>query len=288
MDYGQRLRFGIFLIPDATMPQRAVDVAMIAEELGFELVGVQDHPYQRRFYDTFALLAAIAARTERVTVFPDVANLPLRPPAMLAKAATSIDLLSGGRFELGLGAGGFWEAIEAYGGPRRTPAESVDALVEAIEVVRLLWTAERSVRFEGKHYRLEGAHPGPRPAHDIGIWLGAYRPRMLSIIGRFADGWLPSLGYVKPPDLSAGSARIDQAARSAGRDPTSIRRLLNIGLYPDEEGAVETLVELATEHGVDTFLLPEDGEDPRTHLRKLAGDVIPRVRERVESIRGSR
>ncbi|HLZ94055.1 MAG TPA: LLM class flavin-dependent oxidoreductase, partial [Candidatus Dormibacteraeota bacterium] len=132
-----------------------------------------------------------------------------------------------------------------------------------------------------------GAHPGPRPAHDMGIWLGAYRPRMLSLIGRLAGGWVPSLGYVKPPDLTAGNERIDEAARGAGRDPKAIRRVLNVGLYPDDE-TVDVLVELATEHGMDTFMLPEDGEDPRTHLRKFVDDVIPRVRDRVAGIRGSR
>ncbi len=288
MDYGHPLRFGVFVIPDASAPGRALDSAMAADELGFDLVGVQDHPYQRRFYDTWTLLTAIAMRTMRITVLPDVINLPLRPPATLAKGAASLDILSGGRFELGLGAGGFWEAIEAYGGPRRSAAESVDALEEAIEVIRLLWSGERSVSFAGKHYHLKGAHPGPRPAHPIGIWLGAYKPRMLSIVGRLADGWLPSLGYVKPKDLSDGNERIDAAARAAGRDPRSIRRLLNVGLYPEQEDTVDTLVELATQHGMDSFLLPEDGEEPRVHLRKFAEDVIPRVRERVEKIRGSR
>jgi alkanesulfonate monooxygenase SsuD/methylene tetrahydromethanopterin reductase-like flavin-dependent oxidoreductase (luciferase family) len=287
VDYGKPLSFGVFVIPDATAPQRAIESAIAADELGFDLVGVQDHPYQRRFYDTFILLTAMAMRTERITLFPDVANLPLRPPAMVAKAAASLDILSDGRFELGLGAGGFWDAIEAYGGPRRSPGESVDALEEAIQVIRLLWSAERSVRFEGRHYQIAGAHPGPRPVHDVGIWLGAYRPRMLSLIGRLADGWVPSLGYLKPPDLSAGNERVDEAARAAGRDPKAIRRVLNVGLYPDGE-TVDVLVELATEHGMDTFMVPEDGEDPRAHLEKFAGEVFPRVRERVEKIRGSR
>src|SRR5436305_3787134 len=193
MDYRKPLRFGVFVIPDATAPQRAIDSAMAAEEVGLELVGVQDHPYQRRFYDTFILLTAMAMRTDRITLFPDVANLPLRPPSMLAKAAASLDILSAGRFELGLGAGGFWDAIEAYGGPRRGPGESVEALEEAIQVIRLLWSGERSVTFRGKHYGIAGARPGPRPAHDVGIWLGAYKPRMLSLVGRLADGWVPSL-----------------------------------------------------------------------------------------------
>jgi len=287
MDYGKPLAFGVFVIPDATAPLRPLESAVAADQLGFDLVGVQDHPYQRRFYDTLTLLAAMAMRTERVTLFPDVVNLPLRPPATLAKTAASLDILSGGRFELGLGAGGFWDAIEAYGGPRRSPGESVEALEEAIQIIRMLWSSERSVRFAGKHYRIAGAHPGPPPAHGVGIWVGAYRPRMLSLIGRLADGWVPSLGYLKPPDLTAANERIDTAARSAGRDPQAIRRVLNVGLYPGDE-TVDVLVALATEHGMDTFMLPEDGEDPPSHLRKFAEDVIPRVRERVDKIRGSR
>jgi alkanesulfonate monooxygenase SsuD/methylene tetrahydromethanopterin reductase-like flavin-dependent oxidoreductase (luciferase family) len=229
----------------------------------------------------------MAMRTERITLFPDVANLPLRPPATLAKAAASLDLLSGGRLELGLGAGGFWEGIKAYGGPMRTPGESVEAVEEAIHVMRLLWSDQRSVHFDGKHYQLAGAHPGPAPAHPIGIWLGAYRPRMLGLIGRLADGWEPAFGYIKAPDLAAGNERIDAAALTAGRAPSSIRRVLNVGLYPDDE-AVDTVVELATEDGMDTFMVGQDGEDPRAHLRRFSDDVIPRVRERVAKVRGSR
>src|SRR5262245_1201902 len=181
MDYGQPVRFGVFITPEAT--ERPLRQAAIADELGFDVIGVQDHPYQRRFFDTWTLLAAMAMRTERITLFPDVANLPLRPPAMLAKAAATLDLLSGGRLELGLGAGGFWDAINAWDGPARTPGESVSALEEAIQVVRLLWSGQHGIKLDGKHYRLAGAHSGPLPAHPIGIWLGAYRPRMLSIVG---------------------------------------------------------------------------------------------------------
>src|SRR2546429_8742494 len=122
MDYGQPVRFGVFVTPEAT--ERPLQLAVLADELGFDLVGVQDHPYQRRFFDTWTLLTAIAMRTERISVFPDVANLPLRPPAMLAKAAATLDKLSGGRVELGLGAGGFWDAIKAYGGAAAPPGGS--------------------------------------------------------------------------------------------------------------------------------------------------------------------
>ena len=127
-DAGLPVRFGWFLVPEAADPPGLVEQVRLAERAGVDLVGIQDHPYQRRYLDTFSLLAALATATERIGLFPDVANLPLRHPAMLAKAAASIDLLSGGRFELGLGAGSFWDAIVAMGGPRRSPGEAVEAL----------------------------------------------------------------------------------------------------------------------------------------------------------------
>src|SRR5919198_5877844 len=121
-DFGRELRFGYFLIPNAADPLLAT--ARQVERLGLDYVAVQDHPYQRRFVDAWTLLSMVAATTSRVGVFPDVANLPLRPPAVLAKAAASLDLLSGGRLELGLGSGGVPDAVWAYGGPRRSPREA--------------------------------------------------------------------------------------------------------------------------------------------------------------------
>jgi alkanesulfonate monooxygenase SsuD/methylene tetrahydromethanopterin reductase-like flavin-dependent oxidoreductase (luciferase family) len=279
MDYGRPVQFGVFITPDATQPQRALDTAMLADELGFDLIGVQDHPYQRRFFDTWTLLVAMAMRTNRATVFPDVANLPLRPPAVLAKAAASLDILSGGRFELGLGAGGFWDAIKAMGGPVRTPGESVAALEEAIQVIRMMWSGERGLRFDGKFYQLAGVQSGPVPSHEIGIWVGAYKPRMLSLIGRMADGWVPSLGYVQPADLAEANKRIDEAATAAGRDPKAIRRVLNTGFQP-----ADIIAALVLDFGMDSFLI---SEDPAA-MRQFASEVAPRVREAVESRRLSR
>ena len=277
MDYGQPVRFGVFLIPEAT--ERPLQQALVADDVGFDVIGVQDHPYQRRFFDTWTLLTAIAMRTERITVFPDVANLPLRPPAMLAKAAATLDILSGGRLELGLGAGGFWPAIGAYDGPVRTPGESVSAMEEAIQVIRLLWSGQHGIRLDGQFYHLAGAHSGPLPAHPIGIWLGAYKPRMLSLIGRAADGWVPSYGYLKEPELLEANARIDDAARQAGRDPRMIRRVLNAGYMNAQQ-----LVELVTDVGMDTFLVTDDPDEMRTFM----AEVAPRVREEVESRRSRR
>jgi alkanesulfonate monooxygenase SsuD/methylene tetrahydromethanopterin reductase-like flavin-dependent oxidoreductase (luciferase family) len=281
VDYGQPVRFGVFITPDATQPDRALKLAELADELGFDLIGVQDHPYQRRFFDTWTLLVAMAMRTKKIHVFPDVANLPLRPPAVLAKAAASLDLLSGGRAELGLGAGGFWEAIKAMGGPVRTPGESVAALEEAIQVIRLMWSGERGVHFDGKFYKLDGVHTGPKPLHPMGIWLGAYKPRMLSLVGRAADGWVPSLGGVQPADLAEGNTRIDDAAKGAGRDPRSIRRVLNASAAVP----AELFVSLTVEYGMDTYLIGDSGADPEGTMRQFAAEVAPRVREAVAAAR---
>jgi alkanesulfonate monooxygenase SsuD/methylene tetrahydromethanopterin reductase-like flavin-dependent oxidoreductase (luciferase family) len=279
MDYGRPVEFGVFITPDATQPDHALNLAVEADKLGFDLIGVQDHPYQRRFFDAWTLITAMAMRTQKIKVFPDVINLPLRPPAVLAKAAASLDLLSGGRVELGMGAGGSFDWIKAIGGPVLTRGESVDALEEAIHVIRLMWSGDRGVHFDGKHYRLDGVHTGPAPAHPIGIWLGAYKPRMLSLVGRLADGWVPSFGYVQPADLLDGNRRIDEAADAAGRDPGSIRRVLNAGA----DVPVDLLTSLTLEQGMDTYVVGGI-EDPEA-LRWYASDVIPAVREAVAKAR---
>jgi alkanesulfonate monooxygenase SsuD/methylene tetrahydromethanopterin reductase-like flavin-dependent oxidoreductase (luciferase family) len=293
-DAGLPVRFGWFLVPEAADPRGLVEQARLAERAGFDLVGIQDHPYQRRYLDTFTLLAALATATERVGLFPDVACLPLRHPAMLAKAAASIDLLSGGRFELGLGAGSFWDAIAAMGGPRRSPGEAVEAMEEAIALLRLLWSDQRSVRFTGQHYRVAGVKPGPAPAHPIGVWVGAYRPRMLRLVGRLADGWVPSAGYLPPERLAAAQARIDDAAAAAGRDPASIRRLYNIsgrigagggGFLDGPAGQwVEQLLPLVVEAGTDTFVL-WPSESPSSQLQRFAAEVAPALRDAVAAHR---
>ena len=131
-DYGHDLSFGIFVTPAADVAGQILRLARQADEAGLDWVSVQDHPYQPAFLDAWTLLTAIATTTTRVSVFPNVANLPLRPPAVLARAVASLDILSGGRAGLGIGAGAFWDAVAAMGGPRRAPGESVDALREAL------------------------------------------------------------------------------------------------------------------------------------------------------------
>ncbi|WP_348647791.1 LLM class flavin-dependent oxidoreductase [Ornithinimicrobium sp. F0845] len=285
-DYGHELQFGTFHTPTNQQPQQAVTLAQLSEASGLDLVTFQDHPYQPGFLDTWTLLSYVAARTERVHLAPNVANLPLRPPAVLARSAASLDLLSNGRFELGLGTGSFWDAMVAMGAERLTPGESVRALEEAIAIIRGIWAADDTsvLRVEGEFHRAVGAKRGPAPAHDVGIWLGAYKPRMLRVTGRLADGWLPSEGYLKSDDdLTTGNAIIDESADAAGRDPRDIRRLLNI--TPPRGGTdawVERLTELALDFGIGTFILAAD--DPNA-IQVFGQEVAPAVRELVATAR---
>ena len=283
-DYGHDLQFGTFITPGSADPQHTVDLAVLTERVGLDLVTFQDHPYQPAFLDTWTLMSYVAARTERVHISANVINLPLRPPGVLARAAASLDLLSGGRFDLALGAGAFWDAIEAMGGHRLEPGEAVTALVESIEVIRTLWdtSVKGGVRIEGEHHQVVGAKRGPAPAHDIPIWLGAGKPRMLRVVGRHADGWLPSLAWLGgPEEIDASNATIDDAARAAGREPAQIRRLVNVG--PDE-ATPERLTQLALYHWFATFILSSD--EPQ-QIERLARDVAPAVRETVASRRDS-
>jgi alkanesulfonate monooxygenase SsuD/methylene tetrahydromethanopterin reductase-like flavin-dependent oxidoreductase (luciferase family) len=283
------VEFGIFPVPNAAEADQLLERVIAAEQAGLDLVGIQDHPYQRRFLDTWSLIPFLAARTSRIRFFPDVANLPLRPPAVLAKAAATIDLLSHGRFELGLGAGAFWEGIAAMGGPQPTPKESVDALEEAIQIIRLMWSGDRTISFEGEHYTVKGLHPGPQPAHDIGIWLGAYGPRMMRVVGRLADGWIPSLPRLPLEEVPPKQRAIDEAAEKAGRDPSAIRRIANVsGTITDGAAAsgwldgppdhwVEELTRLTSEYGFNGFILSV-GDDAAEQIARFGAQVAPAVR----------
>ena len=287
------VEFGASVIPSVDDIDGVLAVARRTDEVGFELLGIQDHPYQQRFLDTWMLMATVLASTKRIRVFPNVANLPLRGPALIAKQAASLDVLSRGRFELGLGAGFFWDAIAGMGGPRRSPGEAVDALAEAIEIVRLFWSGAPSISFSGRFYSVQGLHPGPPPAHPPAIWIGAYKPRMLHLTGRVADGWVPSLPYAPPATIPELSARVDAGAAEAGRDPSELRRIYNVSgeitdgparelLVGPAEHWVEELTRFVTELRFDTFVFwPREGSDAVRQLERFMSEVAPGVREAV-------
>lgn len=274
--YGHELQFGVFITPDAAQANGVVELARLADASGLELVTFQDHPYQPRFLDSWTLLSVVASQTTTVSLALNVANLPLRHPAMLAKSVASLDILSGGRTELGLGAGAFWEGIAALGGPRRTPGESVDALGEAIDIIRAAWASRGAgITYEGEHYSVKGARIGPPPLHEVAIWLGAYKRRMLALTGAKADGWVPSMGYLELADLPRMNAAIDEAAVEAGRRPEDIRRMLNLSGDFLDDAPVERLLEL-TAIGMSAFVIPVASA---ADLQRFAQEVAPAVRE---------
>lgn len=294
-----RLEIGICLPAPAGSLGETLRLAAAADRGGLDLLGVPDEPYLNSQAETLAVIGAILAATERVRVFPDVLNLPLRSPAMLAKAAATLDLLSDGRFELGVGAGFDWPAIEALGGPNRSPGAAVDALEEAITVIHSMWQSDSGVDLEGTYYRLRGADTGPPPAHPIGVYVGAVGSRMLELTGRLAQGWAaPIQAYLPIERWPWAQAIIDTAAEHAGRDPGDVRRVAQLtGTITDAPAAdprlrgsdpvrlnaeqwADAIVHLANELRFDAVVLwPENPAVEQ--IQALAYAVAPLVRSRL-------
>ena len=172
----------------------------------------------RGFLDTWTLLAYLAARTERIRLVPDVLNLPLRLPSVVAKSAALLDLLSDGRVELGIGAGAFWDAVAAFGGPRRTPTSRRRARGGDRDPARML--VRRALRDRGGRAlprgRREARSATSAPDRPLDRRL---RPRMLRLTGRLADGWLPSLGRLDADEIAAMHARSTRPPSEPGATP---------------------------------------------------------------------
>ena len=200
---------------------------------------------------------------------------------MLARSVASLDMLSGGRVELGLGAGAFWDAIAADGGPRLTPGQAVDALAEAIDdhPRRSGTRTARSVTYDGEHYRRPRRQVRAGARARVELWLGAYKPRMLRADRRAGRRLAAQRGLRRRSTRSpAMNARIDAAARARPaapgvRDPAAAQH------QPRRTGPSE-LAELALEHGMSTFILSADDE---REIQRFASEVAPAVRERVEA-----
>lgn len=279
--------FGVFLSPD---PDRdPVGLARRAEELGFDQVSISDHLHGRRpTVEPWTTLTWIAAFTERIGVCPNVLGLPYRPPAVVAKMAETLGRLSGGRAVLGLGAGGNDAAFRAFGLDLRGPAEKVEALEEALRIIRALWT-EEEVSFEGRHFAVREARLHPRPERAIPIWLGVYGDRMLELLGRLGDGWLPSTFFLGLDKAADRLERVRKAAEDAGRDPDEITYALNVWVKVEEgaeprDGQVAGSPDRVAE-GVAglidrgfTHLNMAPSGDPGEQLERLAREVLPDLR----------
>jgi alkanesulfonate monooxygenase SsuD/methylene tetrahydromethanopterin reductase-like flavin-dependent oxidoreductase (luciferase family) len=289
--------FGINIDPAANEMQHAFVRARLADENDLDLITIMDHPYNAKLFDTWTLLTALAMSTEQIHLGTNVLNLPLRsPPTMIAKQAATLDILTGGRVEVGIGAGAVWDGIAAYGGPRRAPGEAYQSVEDALYILRGMWdNAGSSFSYDGEIYRVKGAKPGPAPAHRIPIWVGAYGPRMLHLVGRMADGVLVSRNYAPPERLNEINARIDEGAQEAGRSPDAIRRGYNLmgAISTGQDGTitlkekyvsgtvqewVDTLVNWHQEKRLDTFMFWPVAGDHLHQIEVFAREVIPAVK----------
>ena len=281
-------------------PDKVRDVAAIlrlaerADRDGLDHVSLSDHPYVADLLDGYAAIAFILGRTERLSAFVNVTNLPLRPAPVLARTASALSALSGGRFVLGLGAGGAWDRITTMGVPELRPAEAVEAFEEAMQLVRSMSDGGRPA--PTKHYPIGDLRPAAVAAPLI--WTGSNGPKSLAATGRQADGWIPGHAADWLSDRFRWSRPIiDGAALSVGRKPADVATIYNfpgaITATPvrrtrDAEGHwiggspaqwTEELTDAILNHNAAGFTLFPRGSDPyETQLARWSEEVVPAIR----------
>ncbi|HEX6350975.1 MAG TPA: TIGR03560 family F420-dependent LLM class oxidoreductase [Candidatus Dormibacteraeota bacterium] len=224
------LRIGIKLSQDQPI-QAYREVWRIAEEGGFDHCWAMDHLASiggagddRPIFDGWELLAAMAAATKRVRMGLMVTGITYRNPALLAKIATTVDHLSDGRLEFGIGAAWATNEHEMYGISGLD--HRVGLLSEGLQIVKMLWTQERT-DFSGRYYTMRNAVANPKPVQKPypPIWIGAGGPNTLRLTARHADVWNPSGGVGRDPETARKAAQqLDEACAAIGRDPGEIRR----------------------------------------------------------------
>ncbi len=210
------------------------EFAQAAEDLGLTHLRIPDQiirPGNGHLHDPITLLAYLAGVTSRIELVPSVIVLPLRQTALLARQTTELSLLSEGRFRLGIGVGASAPEFEALGVDFHSRGKICD---EQLEVLHRLWS-EESVDFTGSYHRLDGLGINPRPPAPIPIWVGARSipgDRVVKRIGRWASGWFV---LATPEEYSDVRARIDDAAREAGRDPDGIGTEAGVAVVGERE-----------------------------------------------------
>lgn len=284
------IAFGLAISPSALPGADPVASARLAEELGFDFVSASDHPCGTEpTYETWTMLAWIAAATTRIRVATRVLGVPYRNPAMVAKMAETLSRLSGGRLILGLGGGFSDEEFRAFGLGVPSARDKVDGLEEAIQITRGLWSRP-GFTYSGRLHHVERADLEPKPVHRIPIWLGTFGARALRVTGRLADGWIPSYGDRSLEEYAAMREHVLTAAREAGRDPAGLTCVLHTQARVDKRAAAEpSLIAgppgAVTERlldfvriGFTSFSFTLTGPSTREQAERLADEVIPAVR----------
>lgn len=281
---------GVSLSTSAAQGADPVGDARRAEELGFDFVTVSDHLHgQHATFETWTLLSWVAAHTSHILLQSNVLGLPYRSPPVVAKMAETLDRLSGGRLILGLGAGGMDAEFAAYGLQVRKPADKLEALWEATEIMRGLW-AKGTLSYDGRHFHTREARIEPRAARRIPIWLGVRGPRALTLAGQVADGWSVSMPLAPLEQAVEMRERVMQAASDAGRKPEGIVCQYNIAVCVDEKatpddrtvgGSPEQVAEMLASFlaaGFTSLAIVAVGSD-REQWECLSTEVLPLVRE---------
>ena len=278
-----QIRFGVD-VPAELAAGDPIAHARRAETLGFDFISTNDHVLGTDpRNEAWTLLTWLAASTSRIRIAARVLGVPYREPVLLAKMSETLDRLSGGRLILGLGAGSGESEFAAMGLPEATVGARVSGLEEAITLIQALWT-QTSVSYEGRRYSTREARIEPQPAHRIPIWLGTVGPRGLAIVGKKADGWIPSLAYAPPDRAPQMIVAILAAAAEAGRDPAEIERIYNLELGPVGAELGGTSDEIAgrildfVAIGFTGFNFKLTVSDRESQLEQIANEVIPLVR----------
>jgi F420-dependent oxidoreductase-like protein len=289
------LRFGI--CTDQNQPyETLVQRWQLFEELGFDSAWDCDHFNQPSrpdgpYFEGWTLLAALAARTTRIRVGVLVSSNTFRHPALLAQQAVTLDHVSNGRLELGLGAGWFVPEHERFGLPFPPPGERVGRFREAVEIVDSLLRHEATT-FEGRYYRLTEAsiRPAPLQKPRPPLTLGAHRPRMLRICAEYADSW-NSFGTVE--EMRERNELLDQACAEVGREPREIRRSfygwasqMEAQGLPDpwqSTAAFEDVVGRYLAVGIEEFVIDQPRPEQFGVLEQVVTDVLPALRRAMEA-----
>jgi probable F420-dependent oxidoreductase len=284
--------FGLNVSTSAVPGADPVADARRAEDLGFDFISVSDHLHGTApTYETWTLLAWLAAATSRIGLATRVLGQPYRNPAVVAKMAESLDRLSGGRLILGLGGGYSDEEFRGFGVGAPTPRDKVDGLEEALHITRGLWSTA-TFTFHGRLYRTDRAELSPKPEQRIPIWLGTYGKRALAVTGRLADGWIPSLAFASPEQATAMREEVRAAAGAAGREPEEITYAYNVGFRIDGRansssamvsGPPEQVADRLlgfTKMGFTALNLIPQGPGEQDQVEQLAAEVLPAVRTR--------
>jgi alkanesulfonate monooxygenase SsuD/methylene tetrahydromethanopterin reductase-like flavin-dependent oxidoreductase (luciferase family) len=283
----RRLLFG--LCTDQNLPwEKMVERWQLFERLGFDSVWDCDHYIQPSrpdgpYFEAWTLLAALAARTERIRVGVLVSCNTFRHPVLLTKEAVTVDHISNGRLELGLGAGWYEPEHTTFGIDFGETRERVARFREAVEIIDRLFNSDPA-NYEGRYYTLRNASlkPGPVQLPRPRLTLGAHGPRMLRTVARHADAW-SSHGTVE--EIGARNQILDEACAEVGRDPDQISR----GLYywvPRSDAdpwasldAFQDVVGRYADVGINEFILDHPRDDQLDLLERVATEVLPRLRQ---------